>query len=102
MSDKTRATSPTVPKQASGRRTEDSRRKLAEDVFAHLTRSWQRHGREVLVRLRTERPEVYFKAMVRLMKILHHRLPEPPGFDRERARADVLQRLQERATSPSP
>ena len=47
--------------------------------------------------LRTERPELYLKAMVRLMKILHRRLPEPPGFDRQRARADVLLRVQELA-----
>jgi hypothetical protein len=57
----------------------------------------ERHGRETFDQLRAERPEVYLKAMVRAVKILHRRLPEPPGFDRERARADVLQRLQELA-----
>ena len=30
---------------------------------------------------------------------MQHRLPEPPGFDRQRARADVLQRVQELARS---
>jgi hypothetical protein len=97
MSSKMRATATTVPEQASGRRTEDSHRKLADDVLAHLGGSWQQHGREALARLTTERPNVYFKAMVRLMKILHRRLPEPPGFDRQRARADVLLRVQELA-----
>jgi hypothetical protein len=42
--------------------------------------------------IRTERPEVYLKAMVRLIEILHRQLPEPPGFDRRRIREDVLQR----------
>ena len=44
-----------------------------------------------------ERPELYFQALVRLTQVLHRRLPEPPGFDRRQYRADVLQRLQERA-----
>ena len=61
--------STTVPKQASGRQTEGSHRKLADDVLAHLGGSWQQHGREALARLRTERPNAYFKAIVRLMKI---------------------------------
>jgi hypothetical protein len=92
-----KSTMSTVPKQASERQTEDSQRKLAEDFIDRLDRSWLTHGRDTLDRLGTERPAVYFKAMVRLATILHRRLPEPPEFDRRRARAEVLQRLRDRA-----
>ena len=39
-----------------GCRSADDRRKLAEDVLAHLNRSWELHGREILARVRAERP----------------------------------------------
>jgi hypothetical protein len=32
------------------------RRKLGEDFLAHLNRSWELHGREILARVRAERP----------------------------------------------
>jgi hypothetical protein len=83
-----------VPKGA--KRREGSHWKLAEDAVARLDRSWPRNGDETLNWL-TARPEVYLKTMVRLVAVLHRRLPEPPGFDRQRARADVLQRVQELA-----
>lgn len=70
--------------------------KLVETFLADLESSWQRNGREVLKRLGTERPRVYFKAMVKLTQALHRRLPVPPEFDRRHYRADVLQRLQQR------
>jgi hypothetical protein len=95
MSSKTRGTSTAVPKQASGRRTKGAYRKLGESAVAHLERAWARRGRETLARLSAERPAAYVRAMVRLVAVLHRRLPEPPGFDRQRARADVLQRVQE-------
>ena len=60
-------------------------------------RAWARRGRETLARLSAERPVAYVRAMVRLVAVMHRRLPEPPGFDRQRARADVLQRVQELA-----
>ena len=44
-----------------------------------------------------DRPELHFQAMVRLTEVMHRQLPEPPEFDRRRYRADVLQRLQQRA-----
>jgi hypothetical protein len=99
MKSKKRATS-NASKQTHCR-AEAWRKKLAENFLAELEVSWQQHGRETLERIRTERPKVYFKAMVRLIEVVHRRLPEPPGFDRERVRADVLRRLQERATSTS-
>src|ERR1700752_4565098 len=34
-----------------GCRSADDRRKLAEDVLAHLNRSWELHGREILARV---------------------------------------------------
>ena len=81
------------------RRTERSHQKLAEEFLARLDRTWRRHGREILDRVMAKRPELYFQALVRLTEVLHRRLPEPPGFDRERARADVLQRVQELANN---
>lgn len=95
MNSKKRAASTTSKKGC--RRADGSHHKLAEDFLAQLDRSWQQHGREMLAWLRAERPKVYFKAMVRLTEVLHCRLLEPPKFDRSRIRADVLQRLQERA-----
>jgi hypothetical protein len=98
MSDKTRTTSTTVPKQASGRRPKGSYRKLGESAVPRLERAWARRGRETLARLSAERPVAYVRAMVRLVAFMHRRLPEPPGFDRQRARADVLLRVQELPT----
>jgi hypothetical protein len=80
------------------RRAERSHQKLAEEFLARLDRAWRRHGREVLDRVMAERPELYFRVIVKLTEVLHRRLPEPPGFDRRQYRADVMQRLQERAT----
>jgi hypothetical protein len=74
-----------------------SHQTLAEDFLARLDRTWRRHGREILDRVMAERPKLYFQAMVRLTVVLHRRLPEPPEFDRQRARADVLRRVLERA-----
>ena len=79
------------------RRTERSHQKLAEEFLTRLDHTWQQHGREILDRVLAERPELYFQALVRLTQVLHRRLPEPPGFDRRQYRADVFQRLQQRA-----
>jgi hypothetical protein len=79
------------------RRAERSHQKLAEEFLARLDRTWRRHGREILDRVMYERPKLYFQAMVRLTVVLCRQLPEPPDFDRRHYRADVLQRLQQRA-----
>ena len=76
---------------------ERSHQKLAEEFLARLDRTWRRHGREILDRVMAERPELYFQAMVGLTEVMHRQLPEPPEFDRRRYRANVLQRLQQRA-----
>ena len=91
MSGKKRATSKKT------RRPESSHQKLAQDFLARLDHSWQQHGRELLDRVLAERPELYFQALVRLTVVLNRRLPEPPEFDRRCYRADILQRLQQRA-----
>jgi hypothetical protein len=91
MSGKKRATSKKT------RRPESSHQKLAQDFLARLDHSWQQHGREILDRVLAERPELYFQALVRLTVVLNRRLPEPPEFDRRCYRADILQRLQQRA-----
>jgi hypothetical protein len=91
-------------------RAESSRKKLAEDVLADLYRSWEQHGGEVLDRVRTERPEVYFRVLVKLTLVLHRTLgkakdidrlrnrqeDEAKDFDRLRNRQEVLQRLEAR------
>jgi hypothetical protein len=79
------------------RRAERSHQKLAESFLTRLDRTWQQHGREVLDRVMAARPELYLHALVKLTEVLHCRLPEPPDFDRRHYRADVLQRLQQRA-----
>ena len=79
-----------------GCRSADDRRKLAEDVLAHLNRSWELHGREILARVMAERPELYFKALVKLTLALHRAIREPTDFDRRRNREEVLQRLEAR------
>jgi hypothetical protein len=76
---------------------EGSYQNLAENLLARLDRTWQQHSREVLDRVMAERPQLYFQAPVKLTQVLHRQLPEPSGFDRREYRADVLQRLQERA-----
>jgi hypothetical protein len=59
-----------------------SRKKLAEAFPAYLDRSWQQHGREILDRVRTERPRVYFRALVTLTVALHRALGKLTEFDR--------------------
>jgi hypothetical protein len=82
--------------KAGCRSAEGLRRKLAEDVFADLNRSWEQHGREILAPVRAERPELYFKALVKLTLALHRAIREPTDFDRRRNREEVLRRLEAR------
>jgi hypothetical protein len=82
-------------------RKERSRKKIGKGFLADLNRAWRKHGRETLERLSAESPNVLFAVMVRLAEIHQRRLPEPVGFDRQRCRADVLQRLEEHAANAS-
>ena len=75
-------------------RGEGSREKLAEAFIADLDRSWQRHGRETLDRVMTERPKVYFKIMLKLTVALHRALGKLDDLDRRRNHEEVLQRLE--------
>jgi hypothetical protein len=77
------------------RRAEGSRKKLAEAFLADLDRDWEQHGREILDRVRTERPKVYFKIMLKLTVALHRALGKLNDFDRRRNREEVLQRLEQ-------
>ena len=52
--------------------------------------------REILARVRAERPELYFKALVKLTLALHRAIGEPTDFDRRRNREEVLRRLEAR------
>jgi hypothetical protein len=78
-------------------RAEGSRKKLAEAFIADLDRSWQQHGREALDRVFRERPDVYFKALLKLTVALHRALGKLDEFDRRRTREEVLLRLEQRA-----
>jgi hypothetical protein len=46
--------------------------------------------------VRTERPELYFKALVKLTLVLHRALVKLNEFDRRRNREEALQRLEQR------
>jgi hypothetical protein len=81
------------------RRTGRSRKKLGKAFLLDLNRAWRKHGWETLEWLSAKRPTIYFKAIVMLAELQQRRLPEPPGFDRQRYRADVMERLQERAAN---
>jgi hypothetical protein len=83
--------------RSAGRPTKRSRRGLGKGFLGDLDRAWRRHGQQTLERLSVERPEVCFKVIVRLTEIQQRQLLEPSGFDQQRARADVLQRVQELA-----
>jgi hypothetical protein len=65
---------------------------LVEDFLADLHGLWQWQGREILDRLSDERPEVFFRLMVKLAVVLHRRLRNP-RFDRRRIREEALRRL---------
>ena len=84
----------TKASKASSRSAVGLRRKLGEDVLAHLDRSWEQHGREILARVMAERPELYFKALVELTLAPHRAIREPTDFDRRRNREEVLRRLE--------
>ena len=87
-------TSRAISETSAYSQAEGSRKNLAEDFFAHLDRFWQEHGREILVRLSTERPKVYFRAMVKLARVQHLQPGKLSDFDRRRNREAVLQRLE--------
>jgi len=71
--------------------------KLAEDFLARLNRSWERHGSEFLDRVYAERPQLYFKALVKLTLVLDSKLGQPmEDFDRRPNRQQVIQRLTRR------
>ena len=65
-----------------------------EAFLADLDRSWEQHGREILDRVRTERPKVYFKIMLKLTVALHRAIGTLSDSDR-RNREEVLQRLEQ-------
>jgi len=86
---------PTASKTAEAdcSQADGSREKLVTAFLTNLDRSWHQHGREILARVWAERPEVYFKALVKLALVLHRQI-EPNDFDRPRRREEALQRLE--------
>ncbi len=77
-------------------RAEGSCRELAEDLLARLHYSWRLHGREMLGRLKTERPEVYFRMMVKVALIQLGGRDKLSDLDRQRKREQALFRLEQR------
>lgn len=75
-------------------RPEGSVQKLAEGFLAELHHSWRQHGRETLARLSTERPEFYFKAMVKLALVQLGGWDKLSDFDRQRNCEQALHRLE--------
>ena len=76
---------------------EVSRKKLADDFLAYLNRSWDQHANELLDRVYAERPQLYFKALVKLTLVLDSRFGQPmEDFDRRPNRQQVIQRLTRR------
>jgi hypothetical protein len=75
------------------RRAEGSRRKLAEAFLADLDRSWQQHGREILDRVRTERPQVYLRRWSSLRGLYTARSANRTTSTGGTNREDVLRRL---------
>ena len=76
-------------------RPEGSVQKLAEGFLAELNHSWRQHGPETLARLSTERPEFYFKAMVKLALVQLDGWDKLSDFDRQRNREEALHRLEQ-------
>jgi hypothetical protein len=70
--------------------------KLANDFLSRLDRSWERHGSEYLDRVYAERPQLYFKALVKLA-ILDIEPSRLNDFDPPRNREDAIQRLNRQA-----
>jgi hypothetical protein len=70
---------------------EGSGKKLAEDFLAALNRSCEQHGSEFLDRMYAERPQLYFKALVKLTQVLDSELGQPMGDFGHRQQ--VIQRL---------
>lgn len=87
------------PRRPQGARKKLAEEKLVEDFLSDLERSWQRHGREALYRLSTERPLAFFQVMIKLAQVL----PLGRGPTEESGwrcnRDEVLQRLETRAGS---
>jgi hypothetical protein len=77
----------------SGRATaKGSGKKLAEDFLARLNYFSELHASEFLDRVYVERPQLYFKALVKLAT-LEIEPSQLNDFDPRRNREDVLQRL---------
>jgi hypothetical protein len=74
------------------RRAERSHQKLAEHFLARLYRSWQQHGSEVLDRAMAERPQLYFRALVRLTMVCTVSSPSPRDFRRHYRAANAAAR----------
>jgi hypothetical protein len=75
-----------------------SRNKLSEDFLRDLHVAWSTHGRAVLDRIITDRPEILFLAMTKLALVHSVEQSQPQEFDcRPRPREQALEMLEQRA-----
>ena len=72
-----------------------SRRKLAEHFLSDLERSWRLYGREMLGRLGAERPEFFFRMMVKVALVQLGGYDKLSDLDRQQNREQALHRLEQ-------
>jgi hypothetical protein len=89
--DRSRRAAPAQPGQVY-----DAGKDLIERFLADLDRSFQERGRDIFDFVITERPKLYFRALVMLAQIQGRRSSQLSDLERQRNRTDALLRLQHR------
>jgi hypothetical protein len=75
---------------------QDAGKDLVEKFLADLDRSFQEHGGEIFDFVMTERPRLYFPALVMLAQVQGRRSSQLSDLERQRNRTKALLRLQHR------
>lgn len=84
-------------------RPKGSRNKLGEEFIAALQADFQRHGSDVIAKVREERPDVYLKVVASILpKELHVTENDFDGMTLEELQAWILQQAQELGLLPAP
>jgi hypothetical protein len=74
-----------------------SRNRLSQHFLGDLQEDWEQHGKDILLVMRKEFPEIYFQSFVKLAMIHRVELGQPQAFEPPRTREEVLQKMEERA-----
>ena len=72
----------------------DGGQDLVEKFLADLDRSWQEQGSDIFQRIMIERPNLYFRALLKLALVQHRGLSKLSDLDRHRNRAEASLRLE--------